>query len=110
MVQFLILPVNKSLITCGYKHPWYGTRYKNQTHYGVDVVHRDGKTHLYGCGDGVVVLRGNDHICGNVLAIRYNNVKLKDGRVLDLIVRYYHLDRICVKLGERVNTEKLLGH
>lgn len=110
MGQFLILPINQTQLTVGYKHPWYGTRYKNQIHYGVDAVHKKGKTYLYGCGDGKVVLRGHDHVLGNVLVVRYNDVIWRNGTVKDVVVRYYHLDRICVKLGEKVNTETLIAY
>lgn len=110
MVQCLILPVNKSLLTVGYKNEWYPTHYRGQTHYGVDVVHANGKTHLYGCGDGVVTHCGYDHVCGNVVVIQYPNCKLVDGRVLDLVVRYFHMDKISVKVGDEVDINKLLGY
>lgn len=110
MIQKLIAPVNKMMLTVGYKHPWYKTAYNGQTHYGVDVVHANGKTHLYGCGYGVVTHCGYDHVCGNVLAIQYPNCQLTDGRVLDLVVRYFHMDRIVVQVGDEVDIDTLLGY
>ena len=110
MTQCLILPVNKMLLTVGYKHPWYPTVYKNQTHFGVDCTHKNGKTTLYGCGDGKVIERGYDHVLGNVVVILYPSCLLKDGRVKDVVVRYYHLDRIVVIKGQMVNINTVIGH
>ena len=110
MSQCLILPVNKMLLTVGYKNPWYPTVYKNQTHFGVDCVHQKGKTTLYGCGDGTVIERGDDHVLGNVVVIHYPSCLLTDGRVKDVVVRYYHLDRIVVIKGQMVNINTVIGH
>lgn len=110
MAQCLILPVNKMWLTVGYKHPWYPKEYKKQTHYGVDCTHKNGKTTLYGCGYGKVIERGYDHVLGNVVVILYPSCQLTDGRIKDVVVRYYHLDRIVAIKGQVVNINTVIGH
>lgn len=110
MCQKLILPLNKCMLTVGYKNEWYPRKYRGQTHYGVDMVHRDGITTLYGCGNGKVFLCGYDNICGNVLIVKYENCILKDGRIKNIVVRYFHLDRLCVKNGDDVDINTVLGY
>lgn len=109
MSQQLILPINQLEITVGYKHPWYN-RTQGRTHHGVDAVHAQGKTYLYGCGNGVVSHCGKDRVLGNVVAVQYPDVLCADGQVRNLVVRYFHLKNIKCKAGQTVDTETLLGH
>lgn len=104
-MQKLMLPINKALITVGYKNPWYPKNMKGLIHYGVDMVHENGKKYLYGCGDGEVIACGYDNVLGNVLAILYRDCKLtdRDDHVVDVIVRYFHLHQVLVKPGDKVN-------
>lgn len=109
-MQRLILPLNKCMLTVGYKTSWYPKNYKGQTHYGVDMVHRDRKTTLYGCGDGVVSHRGYDEVLGNIVIVKYPNCELTDGRVKNVVVRYYHMDKISVKVNDKVDINTVLGY
>lgn len=109
MAQKLILPINKMEITVGYKHPWYN-RTQKRTHHGIDVVHSNGKTHLYGCGDGIVTHCGKDNVLGNVVAVVYKNVLCADGAIRNLVVRYFHMASIKCKVGQKVTIDTLLGY
>ena len=51
---------------------------------------------MYGCGDGKVIL--------------YPSCQLTDGRVKDVVVRYYHLDRIVAIKGQVVTINTVIGH
>lgn len=110
MYQKLILPINKCMLTVGYKNSWYPKNYRGQIHYGVDMVHRDGLTTLYGCGEGVVSHCGYDEVCGNVLIVKYANCLLKDNRLKNIVVRYFHLDRLNVRVGDKINIDTVLGY
>lgn len=109
MLQQLILPINQMQVTVGYKHPWY-TRTQKRTHHGVDAVHAKGKTYLYACGNGKVTHKGYDNVLGNVVAVQYPQVFCADGVTRDLVVRYFHLDRLTCTIGQSVNTETVLGY
>lgn len=109
MAQRLILPINQMEITVGYKHPWYN-RTQKRTHHGVDAVHGKGKTYLYGCGSGTVSHCGRDNVLGNVVAVKYPNVRCKDGVVRNLVVRYFHMASIKCKVGQKVDINTLLGY
>ena len=109
MAQKLILPINKARITAGYKN----TNYRKQfgyTHYGIDMTDqaRSDRT-LYASGEGKVTHCGSHPTGGNVIVIVYDDCQLTDGRVRDLAVRYFHLDRIDVKVGQKVNKDTVIG-
>ena len=108
MAQNLILPINKTRITAGYKN----VNYKNQfgfNHYGSDSTSTNSDRTVWGSGVGQVLEAGFDNVLGNVVVIRYNNCQLKNGTTKDLIQRLYHLDRIDVVKGQSITKDTRVG-
>ena len=108
MAQNLILPINKTRITAGYKN----VNYKNQfgfNHYGSDSTSTNSDRTVWGSGVGQVLAAGFDNVLGNVVIIRYNNCQLKNGTTKDLIQRLYHLDRIDVVKGQSITKDTRIG-
>ena len=106
--QKLILPINKTRVTAGYKN----TNYNNQfgfKHYGSDSTSRGSDRTVWGCGVGQVLEAGFDNVLGNVVIIRYNNCQLKNGTIKDLIQRLYHLGRIDVVKGQSITKDTRVG-
>ena len=60
-------------------------------------------------GKGEVKKTGWSNSGGNVVIVVYKDCLLTDGTVKDLTIRYYHLDKIYVKEGDRVNKDTRLG-
>ena len=109
MAQKLILPINEARITAGYKNANYKRDF-GYTHYGVDLTDKNKKTlTVWGSGDGKVVEAGWSNSGGNVVIVVYNDCLLTDGTVKDLTIRYYHLDKITCKKGDRINKDSRLG-
>lgn len=107
MTQKLILPVNNCKVTVSYK---WGNAYAHNyggTHYGMDMY---GNSTVYAMGAGTVMACGWDNVCGNVVAIQYNDVvDHVYGGSYDVIVRYYHLASIRVKKGQVVTKDTAVG-
>ena len=101
MAQKLILPINKTRITAGYKN----ANYKNQfgfNHYGSDSTSTNSNRTVWGSGVGKILETGFDNVLGNVVVIRYDNCQLKNGSIKNLIQRLYHLERIDVSKGQSI--------
>lgn len=113
MAQKLIMPLNRVLITAGYKSGKYLERF-GFPHYGIDFVDQKRSDYkVWGSGEGKVIASGADTLFGNVVVIQYNKVVVHNGRhkgVHDLIVRYFHLKGINVKAGDKVTTETRIGY
>lgn len=109
MAQKLILPINKTRITSGYKNANYRKQF-GYTHYGVDLTDqaRTDKT-VYASGKGTVTHCGYHPTGGNVIVIVYPECRLTDGSIRDLVIRYYHLDTIKVKVGQAVTKDTVIG-
>lgn len=109
MAQKLILPINKTRITAGYKNANYRKQF-GYTHYGIDLTDqaRSDKT-VYACGSGKVTHAGWHPTGGNVIVIVYKDCQLTDGTVRDLAVRVYHLDQIKVKVNQAVTKDTVIG-
>ena len=109
MAQKLILPINKLRITAGYKNPNYRKEF-GYNHYGVDYTdqQKSDKT-VWGSGDGVITHVGWSNSCGNVICAVYKNCLLTNGQVKDLTIRYYHLEKINVKAGDKITKDTRLG-
>lgn len=109
MAQKLILPINKAVITAGFKN----ANYKKQfgfVHYGVDMVEQNGTTTVWGSGKGTVIAKGYDNVLGNVVVVKYLDVQLKDGTVVKgVIQRIFHLSSINVIVGQAVTKDTVLG-
>ncbi len=119
MAQYLILPLNKAMLTAGYKNENYKRKFGFK-HYGFDLSNNvfDNRT-LWGMGKGVVKACGFDRIFGNVVVVVYPDCYIPDAkdkeipsqnaRVRDLTVRLYHMKTVYVNVGDRVTTATKLG-
>ena len=109
MTQKLILPINKMRLTSGYKNANYKRDF-GYTHYGVDCTDltRKDKT-VWGSGNGVITHAGWHPSGGNVIVAVYKDCLLTDGTVKDLAIRYYHLEKISVKVGQKITKDTRLG-
>lgn len=107
--QKLILPINAAKLTASMKTDSYRRRFGFE-HYGVDMVCTSGSRTLYASGNGKVVAAGRDRVVGNVVAVCYPNALHRPtGKAMDVVFRYYHLETILVKEGERVTKDTRLG-
>ena len=110
MAQRLILPINKMRVTAGYKNAKYKQQF-GYTHYGVDVTDakRTDKT-VWASGKGIVTHCGWHPTGGNVIVIVYKDCKLVTDAVKDIVIRYYHLDKILVKAGQEVTKDTRIAY
>lgn len=112
-MQRLILPINKCKLTASWKTSAYYNAY-GFIHYGVDLVAMDGSATgirtIYASGDGEVVATGCDNVVGNVISVKYYDALHRpSGRSWDVVFRYYHLNSINVKPGQKVSKDTVLG-
>lgn len=109
MAQKLILPINKCRITSGYKNANYKKEF-GYTHYGVDMTDKakSDKT-IWGSGNGEVTHTGWSDSGGNVVIVVYRNCELANGSVRDIVMRYYHLEKIYAKVGQKITKDTKLG-
>ena len=109
MSQRLILPINKARITAGYKNSNYAKEF-GYTHYGVDMTDKDRKDYkLYASGKGTVTHAGYNKSGGNVVVIVYRDCELPIGGTRDIVLRYFHLKTIKVKVGQKVSKDTVIG-
>ena len=109
MSQRLILPINRCRITAGYKNVNYAREF-GYTHYGVDMTDKDRKDYtLYASGKGIVSHAGFNKSGGNVVVIVYKDCELPIGGTRDIVLRYFHLKTIKVKVGQKVNKDTVIG-
>lgn len=112
-MQKLIQPINQAKLTASMaitKNTAYYKRF-GFLHYGVDFVSTNGRQYLYGLGDGVVTFAGKDSVCGNVIGVVYRDAyNHRVGTSNDITMRYFHLENISVKAGDKVTIDTLLGH
>ena len=64
---------------------------------------------VYASGEGTVLETGTDSVVGNVVAVLYPGTQGRDGGTGDLVLRYFHLERILVKKGDAVCKDTRLG-
>lgn len=108
-MQKLILPINKAKLTASWKTAAYSTRF-GLTHYGIDLISSANDRILYASGTGTVVHAGTDSVVGKVVVVRYTAaLNSITGKALDVVFRYFHLDRIDVKAGQSVTKDTKLG-
>lgn len=112
-MQRLILPINKCKVNAGYKSEAYRKDF-GFAHFGVDLGSTDGSTQVYACGDGEVIAAGMDgqhdkDRLGNCIVIVYRDVRLPDGRLLDLACRMFHFAKIYCKAGDLVTKDTVIG-
>ncbi len=106
--QKLILPINKTRVTAGFKN----TNYLNQfgfRHYGMDLTETGSNRTIWGSGNGQVLETGFDNVLGNVVIIRYDQCQLKNGTIKNLIQRLFHLDRVDVTKGQSITKDTRIG-
>lgn len=113
MSKKLILPINDSLITAGYKNQLYKHQF-GFAHYGFDLVSASGNRTVWACGEGEVAAAGMDGPSaytklGNCIVIVYRDVLLPDGTTTDLACRMFHFDSLSVKAGDKVTRDTILG-
>ena len=107
--QRLILPINSMRLTAGYKNANYRKQF-GYSHYGIDMTDKakSDKT-VWGSGNGEVTHCGWHPSGGNVVVVVYRDCELTNGQVRDLAVRYYHLEKINVKVGQKITKDSRLG-
>ena len=109
MAQKLILPINKCRVTAGYKNANYKRDF-GYNHYGADLTDRAKSDRtIWASGVGEVTHAGWSNSGGHVVIVVYRNCELADGRVKDIAVRYYHLDKIYAKVGQKTTKDTKLG-
>ena len=109
MSQKLIMPINKARITASYKNSNY-TKEFGYVHYGVDMTDKDRKNYtVYASGKGKVTHAGYNNSGGNVVVIVYRDCQLPTGRTCDIVLRYFHLKSIKVKVGQNVTKDTIIG-
>ena len=110
MAQRLILPINKARITSGYKNANYKKQF-GYTHYGIDMTDKakTDKT-IWGSGVGEITHCGWHPTGGNVVVAVYKDCLLPTGNTMDIAMRYYHLDSISVKVGDKITKDSRLGY
>lgn len=109
MSQRLILPINRTRITAGYKNSNYRQEF-GYTHYGCDLT--DSKKSIltvWGSGKGKVTHCGYHPTGGNVIVVVYKECELPCGKVMDIAMRYFHLEKIYVKVGQEVTKDTKLA-
>lgn len=110
MAQKLILPINEARITAGYKNANYKKQF-GYTHYGVDMTDKARKDkRIWGSGDGEVTHAGWHPSGGNVVVIVYKECEAKSGKWYDIAIRYFHLESISVKVGQKVTKDTVIGY
>lgn len=111
--QLLIYPMKKATISAGCRNVAY-RNYYGYEHYGTDFDTKDGSAFdVIASGEGEVL--GTEFNSGNsiggVVVIRYNDVYSPSTKtVRDLIVRYYHMESLNVKKGDKVSAYDVIGH
>ena len=110
MAQRLILPINQARITAGYKNANYRKQF-GYTHYGVDMTDKNrSDKRVWGSGNGEVTHAGWHPSGGNVVVIVYKECEAKNGKWYDITIRYFHLDSIKVKVGQKVTKDTMIGY
>ena len=108
MAQRLILSINDARITAGI----YNKNYQKQfgwVHYGLDMTSKSNNRTVWASGVGEITHAGWHKSGGNVVVAVYKNCELPDGSIKDIAMRYYHLDSIAVKVGQKITKDTKLG-
>ena len=109
MSQKLIMPLNVSRITAGMLNANYKKEF-GWTHYGLDMTDKNRKDYrIWGSGKGEITHAGWHKTGGNVVVAVYRDCLLPNGQVKDIAMRYFHLDKIYVKVGQKITKDTVLG-
>lgn len=109
MAQRLIMPLNRAKINAGLRNKNYEKQF-GWVHYGLDMSDKNRKDFtIWGSGIGVITHCGWHKSGGNVVVAVYKNCELPNGQVKDVAMRYYHLDKIYVKVGDKITKDTKLG-
>ena len=110
MAQRLILNLNQMRVTASYK----SKKYKNLfgwTHYGIDITNADRNAPriVYANGKGKVTHVGEHPTAGKFICILYKDAEFVSGAIKDVVIRYFHLEKINVKSGAYVNKDTIIA-
>lgn len=113
MVQKLVLPINRCVLSAGYKNAAY-KKQQGYEHYGTDLYSIAGDATVYACGNGVVAAAGMDGALpnkrlGNCIVIIYREVALPGGKTCDLACRMFHFGKIFARKGDIVTKDTVIG-
>jgi len=116
MSQYLTLPLNRAIVSAGYKSAAYRKVF-GWPHCGADLVDAGADRRVLACGAGRVeacgpdapALTGPGSRLGNVIVVVYPGVVLADGTTADLTCRMYHLESIRCRAGDTLARGDLLG-
>jgi murein DD-endopeptidase MepM/ murein hydrolase activator NlpD len=97
-------------VTASYK----SKKYKNLfgwTHYGIDITNADRNAPriVYANGKGKVTHVGEHPTAGKFICILYKDAELVSGAIKDVVIRYFHLEKINVKSGTYVNKDTIIA-
>lgn len=81
---------------------WRLLKGKPDNHRGVDFSTGGRKLPQYGLTEGKVIRQGTDSTKANFVEVEYPS--------LGYVGQYYHLDSIATKLGQKVNTDTIIGY
>ena len=65
---------------------------------------------VWGSGNGEVTHAGWHPSGGNVVVIVYKECEAKNGKWYGIAMRYYHLESISVKVGQKVTKDTVIGY
>lgn len=109
MYQNLIHGINKAKLNASYKNAPYRTRF-GFIHEGIDLVATNGRTEIYGNGNGKVLKSGYDSIFGNFAAILYKDCyNRKTKEIADLVLREWHMAKVYVVANQTITKDTMVG-
>lgn len=110
--QLLFYPMMNGTISAGFKNKKYQTAYK-YIHYGIDCDSRYGEDfNVIASGSGTVIgiEQNKFNSLGCIVVIQYNNVyNPTTKKLMNCVVRYYHMASLNVKKGDKVNAYDIIG-
>lgn len=109
MYQELIMPINQSRISSGFKSREYKKKF-GVDHFGVDLVPTKEGQYVYAQGCGIVTKMGCDYTYGNFVQIMYPDCSNYKGDKEVIVANYFHLkDRGSYNPGRLVTKNSIIG-
>lgn len=110
--QLLYFPMMECTISAGYKNSAY-RKFYGYTHYGVDFDSLSRVSYYNiasGYGEVIGVEMNSTNSIGGVVVIRYDDVYVPSmKKVMNLVCRIYHMEKILVKKGDKVLPYQKIG-